>query len=135
MVVGMLVLLILMMGGFCALWIAFAVCAVKTLNRIKATAATGVPDNRVPGLLTGFMMVIAVFGILYGMMFCMMFPVLGLQMLCSAVAMILLSRLLSEYRRKMTFLCYPPAFPVYPVGPVLPRPPVPPQYPSGPKPR
>ena len=135
MVIGMLVLLILMMGGFCALWIAFAVCAVKTLNRIKATAATGVPDNRVPGLLTGFMMVIAVFGILYGMMFCMMFPVLGLQMLCSAVAMILLSRLLSEYRRKMTFLCYPPAFPAYPVGPVLPRPPVPPQYPSGPKPR
>ena len=62
------------------------------------------------------MMVIAVFGILYGMMFCMMFPVLGLQMLCSAVAMILLSRLLSEYRRKMTFLCYPPVFPAYPVG-------------------
>lgn len=135
MVIGMLVLLILMMGGFCALWIAFAVCAVKTLNRIKATAATGVPDNRVPGLLTGFMIVIAVFGILYGMMFCMMFPVLGLQMLCSAVAMILLSRLLSEYRRKMTFLCYPPVFPAYPVGPVPPHPPVPPQYPSGPKPR
>lgn len=62
------------------------------------------------------MMVIAVFGILYGMMFCMMFPVLGLQMLCSAVAMILLSRASQRVPPEDDLPVLPAGFPGLPRG-------------------
>ena len=49
--------------GVLALYIVYYICIVKTINRVKASAVNGVPDNRVPRFLTGFMMVPRCFGL------------------------------------------------------------------------
>ena len=48
--------------GVLALYIVYYICIVKTINRVKASALHGVPDNRVPRFLTGFMMDIGILG-------------------------------------------------------------------------
>ena len=42
------------LAGVLALYIVYYICIVKTINRVKASALHGVPDNRVPRFLTGF---------------------------------------------------------------------------------
>lgn len=115
-------------GGLVALAIAYQVGIIRFINRVKASAATGVPDNRVSRFLTGFMMVLGILSVVGSLGSLVTSPLSCLGSLASAAAMIVMSLLLSEYRNKMTMLLYPPVQPVYgPYGSV------PPQQPGGPE--
>ena len=121
------------------LFIFFYVSIVKVINRIKASAVNGVPDNRIPGFLTGFLMFLGVINALNGVLFLIISPLAGIASLAGAACCILMSLLLKEYRKKMTALMFPPVQPVYgnmpPYGGgTMPMPPydnTPPQQPDG----
>lgn len=99
--------------GVLALYIVYYICIVKIINRVKASAVNGVPDNRVPRFLTGFMMFLGVLGLVSGVISLIASPVAGIGSLAGAVSLILLSLLLGEYRAKMTMLLFPPVQPMY----------------------
>lgn len=117
--------------GVLALYIVYYICIVKTINRVKASALHGVPDNRVPRFLTGFMMVIGILGLISGVISLIASPVAGIGSLAGSVSLILMSLLLSEYRAKMTMLLFPPVQPMY--GNMPPYHAAPPQQPGGPE--
>ena len=106
-----------------ALLLVYEICVIKTINRIKASALHGVPDNRVPRFLTVFMMIMGVLNGLSGLVALFTAPLGGLASLAAAACMVLMSLLLGDYRRQMTMLLYPPVQPVYPQPPMPPYPP------------
>ena len=124
------VFFIVLAAGVVALYIAFEVCVIKVINRVKASALVGTADNRIPRFLTGYMMVIGIVSGLGGLFSLITIPVAGLASLASAAAMIVMALVLGEYRSRMTMLLFPPVQPVYPQN----TPPynVPPQQPGGP---
>ena len=117
--------------GVLALYIVYYICIVKIINRVKASAVNGVPDNRVPRFLTGFMMFLGVLGLVSGVISLIASPVAGIGSLAGAVSLILLSLLLGEYRAKMTMLLFPPVQPMY--GNMPPYDAAAPQQPGGPE--
>ena len=117
---------LLVLAGVIALLICYQVCIVKTIGRIKATAMSGVPDNRVPGFLIGMNWFLGICSCISGLFALFSSPVSGVASLLGAAATILFAMLLSQYRSSMTMLLYPPAPPVYPNQPV------PPQHPGSP---
>lgn len=100
-----------------ALTIIYEVCVIKTINRIKATAVTGTPDNRIPNFLIVMNYIAAVGSGLAGLGNLFTAPAVALSALASAASLILISILLSKYRSGMTLLMYPPVQPVYPQQP------------------
>ena len=119
------------LAALVVLYILFYVSAVKVINRIKNSAINGVPDNRIPRFLTGFLMFLGVMGVLGGLITMVTNPLSGIASLASAVCFILLSMLLREYRNKMTMLLYPPVQPVYGTMPPYQNPPQQPGNPNG----
>ncbi len=101
-------------GAVFALTIVYEACIIKTINRIKATATTGVPNNRIPNFLIVMNYIVAVCSALSGFANLLTSPALGLGCFASAAALILISLILSKYRSGMTMLMYPPVQPVYP---------------------
>lgn len=114
------------------LLLVYQLAVIRTINRVKASALTGTPDNRVPRFLTGMLFVLGVLGGLGGLASLFTSPVSGLAALASAACMILLALCLGRYRNLMTMLLFPPVQPVYPGGPVPPYQGTPPQQPGGP---
>ena len=100
--------------GLLALYVAFEICVIKTINRIKGSALNGAPDNRIPRFLTGILMVFGVLGGLGGLISLFLTPVAGLASLAGSASMILVSLVLGRYRNLMTMLIFPPVQPVYP---------------------
>lgn len=135
---GMIVLMVAVLIGiaiFLALYVAYEICVIKTINRIKATALSGVPDNRIPGFLTVINYVFAVFMGISGLASLFSTPVIGIGSLVSAASLVLVSMSLGNYRKQMTMLLYPPVQPVYAAQPpvqgyVAPMPQVPVQPPA-----
>lgn len=134
---AVIVIVLLLVAAFIALFIALQVSVIRTINRIKASAITGVPDNRISRFLTGFLMVMGILGAFSGVVSLITSPLAGIGALAGAATMILISLVLTEYRNKMTMLVYPPVQPVYgqnmpPYGNMPPQNNVPPQQPGGP---
>ncbi len=107
--------------GIMALFICYQASILKTINRIKATALSGVPDNRVPGFLIGMNWVVGVCGGISGLFALFTSPVAGVAALLGAAALIVFALLLSQYRKAMTMLLYPPVQPTYPQQPMPPQ--------------
>lgn len=122
-VMALLIFVLLVALAVLALLLVYEICVIKTINRIKASALHGVPDNRVPRFLTVFMMIMGVLNGLSGLVALFTAPLGGLASLAAAACMVLMSLLLSDYRRQMTMLLYPPVQPVYPQPPMPPYPP------------
>ena len=122
--------LLVVLAAVMALLIAYYVCVIKTINRIKASALNGAPDNRIPRFLTVLMMVTGVLSGLGGLFSLFTTPAAGIASLAGAVCAILMALLLSEYRAKMSMLLYPPVQPMYNNMPPYGN--VPPQQPGGP---
>ncbi|MGI6254650.1 MAG: hypothetical protein ACOYJZ_03345 [Acutalibacter sp.] len=123
-------ILIVVFVAIAVLYIFYYVSVIKVINRIKASAINGVPDNRIPRFLTGFLMFLGVVNALGGLVVLFTSLMAGISTLASAVCFILMSLLLREYRDKMTMLLFPPVQPMYSNMP--PYNTVPPQQPSGP---
>ena len=117
------------LAAMLVLYILYYVSVIKVINRIKASAINGVPDNRIPRFLTGFLMFLGVMNALGGVASLITSPIAGVGSLAGAACFILMSLLLKEYRDKMTVLLFPPVQPMY--GNMPPYNTVPPQQPSG----
>lgn len=103
------------------LMILYEASVIKTINRIKATAATGVPDNRISNFLIVMNYIAAVGSAISGLANLFTSPVIGLISLVNAATLILISIILTRYRSGMTLLMYPPVQPVYPQQPMPPQ--------------
>lgn len=112
---------LVVVAGIMALVICYQASILKTINRIKATALSGVPDNRVPGFLIGMNWVAGVCGGISGLFALFTAPITGIASLLGAAALILFALLLSQYRNAMTLLLYPPVQPTYPQQPMPPQ--------------
>lgn len=101
------------------LMICYYSSALKLLNRMKASANSGIPDARISRFLIGMMYVSAVVSGLIGLFMLFDSPIAGLCSIGGAVSLILLAVALGRLRQQMTILLYPPVQPVYmPVQPV-----------------
>lgn len=103
-----------------ALIIAFYASAVRTVNRVKNCAVTGIPEYRISGFLTAMLWIGGILSCItgFGMMFASFLS--GLGELSGGVCSILIALCLGRLRQQMTALAYPPVQPVYvqPVPPV-----------------
>lgn len=107
------VIALVVMAVALVLVLLYYISVVKTINRIKATALTGAPDNRVSQYLIVMNYILAVFAGL-GALTSIGTSILScLGGLCQAAVLVLISLLLSRYRAGMTMLMYPPVQPVY----------------------
>lgn len=113
--------LFLIAAAVFALLIIYEICVVKTINRIKATATTGTPDNRIPNYLIVMNYIIAVGSVLAGLANLFTSPAMGLGSLITGATMVIISIILSKYRSGMTLLMYPPVQPAYPNQPTPPQ--------------
>ncbi len=101
------------------LFILYYVSIVRTINRIKASASSGVPDNRISRFLTAMLYITGVFSGISGLISLFSAPLTGLTTLASAACSILIAVCLGRQRQQMTILMYPPVQPAYmPVQPV-----------------
>lgn len=98
------------------LTLAFFISAIRTINRLKAIATTGVPDNRLSRFFTGMLMVLGCLSGLGGLVNLFLNFFSGLGTLAGAALMILAALVLSRCRELMTALLYPPVQPAYPQG-------------------
>ena len=134
-------ILMIIAAGIFVLMIIFYASLVKTINRIKVCAVTGMPDQRVSQFLIVMLWISGVSSCFVGLGSLFRAPLLGLGTLASAVCEILIAVLLSKLRKEMTALTYPPVQPVYPTvppvqpvyQPVQPQQPVYPQQPVQPQ--
>ena len=103
-VVGVALVLAVALG----LLLAMEISTLRTINRIKNTALTGAPDNRISKFLTGLLYVLAVFNGIGGLTTALEAPLSGLGEIAGAACMILVSIALTRYRKLMTDLMFPP---------------------------
>lgn len=119
------------------LMICYYVSQIRAIGRLKATAVSGIPDNRISRFLTGMNYVLGVLSALGGLTLLFSSPLAGLVSFASAACAIIMAVALGKYRQQMTLLMYPPVQPVYaqpaaPAAPVAPAVPVAPVTPAAP---
>ncbi len=115
---GFMVGFFLVLAVTLALAICFSVSTLRTINRIRGTALTGMPDNRISRFLTVMLILSAACSILLGIWSVGDTPVATLAMLCTSVGEILIAMALNRYRREMTALMMPaPMADGYPMPP------------------
>ena len=119
--IAVLLVLFVILAAVLALAVIYQVCVIKTINRIKATATTGVPDNRIPNFLVVMNYIEAAGMVLAGLANLFTTPILGLGSLVGAATLVIISIILTRYRSGMTLLMYPPVQPVYPQQPTPPQ--------------
>ena len=119
--IAVLLVLFVILAAVLALAVIYQVCVIKTINRIKATATTGVPDNRIPNFLVVMNYIEAAGMVLAGLANLFTTPILGLGSLVGAATLVIISIILTRYRSGMTLLMYPPVQPVYPQQPMPPQ--------------
>lgn len=99
---------------FMALAIAYQAGLIRTINRVKAVAATGLADNRVSSYVIGMNYVLAAFSILSGLFSLFFSPLSAIASFASAGGGIVASLLLSRYRKAMNLVIFPPVMPPMP---------------------
>lgn len=111
--VGLALVALVFFVGLMLLPIFFYFGVIKVLNRIKRTARTGEPNDKVSYYVMVFLFILAVFGAIGGLagLFSNFWG--GASSLCYAAFYVLCALLLNKYRNKMTMLRYPPVQPVY----------------------
>lgn len=92
--------------------IAYYVCLLKTINRVKTTALTGVPDNRIPGFLVVMSYIAAAGSIIsaFSVLFTSVWS--ALASLVSAATAIITALLLTGYKKQMSMLMFNNPVPV-----------------------
>ncbi len=111
MIVGLVIAFVLF---FMVLAITYQCSIIRTINRAKDIAQTGMPDDRVSGYLVGMTYVVAVCSLISGVTAMFSSPMGGASTLCVGVAYILMAQLLTRYRREMNQVLYPPVMPGQP---------------------
>lgn len=113
-----LVLVFLILILVCVLMLCYEIAYAKTLGRLRRTALSGVPDNRISGFVIGMHWFLGCGSGLMGLinLFDMDTFLGGVSSCCSAASMILLAILFSRYKKRMALVMYPPVQPVYPAG-------------------
>lgn len=86
---------------------------IKTINRIKNTAITGTPDNRISRYVIVLNYILAAFALISGFVTLFSAPLAGIASLASAGSLVLTSICMSRTRSQMTALLYTPVQPVY----------------------
>ena len=111
--VGMALVALVLFVGMLLLPIFFYFGVIKVLNRMKRTARTGEPNDKVSYYVMVFLFILAVFGAIGGLagLFSNFWG--GASSLCYAAFYVLCAMLLGKYRSKMSMLRYPPVQPVY----------------------
>ena len=106
-IVVLLVIILAMALALLVFMIIYYAMFVKTINRIKATAYTGIADNRISGFVIVFGYIFSVLSVLGGCssLFAIQ-PVLGISAISSGVAAFLISMCLSNYKKSMNVLMY-----------------------------
>ncbi len=120
--VGLALVALVFFVGLMLLPIFFYFGVIKALNRMKRTARTGEPNDKVSYYVMVFLFILAVFGAIGGLVGLFSNFWGGASSLCYAAFYVLCALLLNKYRNKMTMLRYPPVQPVYaaPAGTVQP---------------
>lgn len=108
-----LAIVLVVFGTFSGvLGLVYQICIIKTINRIKSTANTGVADNRISGFVIVWTYIISVISIIGGI-FTLFTGVLGgLSAITGAVSSFLIAKCLSDYKKRATMLMYPPVQPM-----------------------
>lgn len=115
---GVVFMLLLCVAIF-VLFILYYVSVIRTIGKIKASAVSGMPENRISRFLTAMLYITGVLSGISGLIALFSTPVSGLATLASAVCSILIAVCLGRQRQQMTLLLYPPIQPAYmPVQPV-----------------
>lgn len=119
---GFIVGVVIGAGLILGIALSVIVSEVRTINRIKATAYSGMPDNCVSRYLTAWLYIFTVCLGISGLVALVTSPVSGLASLIDAASCLLIALCLGRYRKQMTLLMYPPVQPVYaqPVQPAQP---------------
>lgn len=115
-----LVFVVILCAAVFALMIAYYASIVRTINRIKTSAMTGVPEYRISRFLTTLMWIAAVLSCISGLVALFTSFISGVATLASAVCTILLAVCLGQLRKEMSIVAFPAVQPVYPVQPVQP---------------
>lgn len=105
--------LMLVLAALLVVVLLYEIFIVKTINRIKATALTGTPDDRVSQFVIVMSWISGVCAIISGLGMLFTSPLSGLSGLASAVCAILIAVCLSQYKKQMRMVMYPPVQPVY----------------------
>lgn len=111
-VVMVLAVFVLIFGLVLGMGIGYQASIIRTINRTKTVAATGVADDRVSGYFTGMNYLVGASSILSGLFGLFSAPITGAAALFTGVAYILMSVLLNRYRKDMNQVLYPPVQPV-----------------------
>lgn len=114
--VGLAVVAVLMLFvgvGLLVLLLCFYNSAIRAVTRIRETARTGVPDNRISMFLIVMIWIMAVLAVISGLSSMAISPAAGLVGVLQAVASILVAICLKKYRDQMTALTPAPAAPGY----------------------
>lgn len=104
----------LIVGGIMALAIAYQASIIRTINRTKQVAQSGMADDRVSGYFIGMNYFVAACSIISGGLTLLTAPITGAATLAHGVAFILISLLLRRYRQEMNQVLFPPVQPVMP---------------------
>ncbi len=140
---------LLLIAGFSSLPVIESALKIRLINRTKAVAHTGSPDNRTPTFVVVVNYIKAVFLTMYGILFVPMsllpamipaeaavnvpnltsFLLMGIAMLFQAAYLVLVNVSISRYKQKMTRVIYPQYPQAWiPVQPAPYAPPAPPVY-------
>ena len=125
----------LVFGFILALAIGYQASIIRTINRTKQVAQTGVADDRVSGYFIGMNYFVAVCSLISGVIALFSAPISGAASLAHGAAFLLMSSLLRRYRQGMNQVMFPPVQPLQPPMPYMyapvpgNQPPVPPQEP------
>lgn len=89
---------------------------IRTINRAKQVAQTGMADDRVSGYLMVMSGFSAVCCGIYGLVAMTASLLSGVATLAQAAALVLMILLLRNYRQQMNQVLFPPVMPVMPMG-------------------
>lgn len=96
---------------FMALAIGYQAGLIRTINRAKKVAATGMADDRVSGYVIGMNYVMAVLMAIYGLCTLFLSPLTAVSIFVVAAQSVLMSLLMSRYRRAMNLVLFPMPMP------------------------
>ena len=99
---------------FMALAIGYQAGLIRTINRAKAVAATGLADSRVSNYVIGMNYVLAGCCIVSGLFSLFFSPLSAIASFVAGAGWILASLQLSRYRKAMNLVLFPPVMPPMP---------------------
>lgn len=105
---------VLIVGAIMTLTITYQASIIRTINRTKQVAQSGMADDRVSGYFIGMNYFVAVCSIISGLIALFTAPIAGAATLANGVAFILMSQLLRRYRQEMNLVLFPPVQPAAP---------------------